>query len=664
MGPTMQTAQHTLGASQTPAFQDSSEQLFETQLDAAIADGVEWLRSTQAQNGHWAFELEADATIPSEYILLNHFLGDPDPDTEGRLATYLRAKQDPRHGGWPLYHDGELDLSATVKAYFALKIVGDSPDAPHMKAARRAILACGGAERANVFTRITLALFGEVPWRAVPIMPVQAMLFPRWFPFHIDRISYWSRTVMVPLMVLWSLQPRAVNPTGTGVAELFAEPPEKVRSYLKNPTGHWVGELMLVLDRIGRFAHPLWGRFLLRAGTGRAMRFIQERLNGEDGLGGIYPAMANALMAFHALGMSHDDPVFQAARRAVDNLVSPHEETLTYCQPCLSPVWDTGLASHALLEAGGRPQGAMVRKAMEWLRERQILDVKGDWIAERPQARPGGWAFQYRNDHYPDVDDTAVVVMALHRSDPEAYREAISRGAEWVIGMQSRNGGWGAFNADNEHFFLQHIPFADHGALLDPPSADVSARCLSMLAQLGYGAEHPVVARAIDFLKCEQEDDGSWFGRWGNNYVYGTWSVLSALNAVGFANDDPVVRRAVQWLLDRQRPDGGWGEDCASYWRHRRYECKVSTPSQTAWALLGLMAAGEADSEAVQRGVQFLLDAPRKGGKWEESYFNAVGFPRVFYLRYHGYSGYFPLIALARYHNLASSNSKKVTWGM
>ena len=335
-----------------------------------------------------------------------------------------------------------------------------------------------------------------------------------------------------------------------------------------------------------------------------------------------------------------------------------------YCQPCLSPVWDTALAAHALLEAGAGPDDDVLIRASDWLKDRQILDVAGDWAVKAPDVRPGGWAFQYWNDYYPDVDDTAVVVMALHRADPERYREAIARGAEWIFGMQSANGGWGAFDIDNDHNGLQHIPFADHGALLDPPTADVSARCLSMLAQLGYARDHQVVARAIDYLRREQETDGSWFGRWGNNYVYGTWSVLCALNAAGEDMQAPYIRQAVDWLKASQSPDGGWGEDCASYWQHRRDEVKSSTPSQTAWAVLGLMAAGEVDSVAVKSGVDYLLKSPREEGKWHEEYFNAVGFPRVFYLRYHGYSAYFPLWTLARYRNLKKRNGARPEFGM
>ena len=368
-------------------------------------------------------------------------------------------------------------------------------------------------------------------------------------------------------------------------------------------------------------------------------------------------------MAYHALGYPQTHPDYVTAREAMDKLLVFDGER-GYCQPCLSPVWDTGLAAHAMLEAGFKAGDPVLDKASKWLVGRQILDVAGDWAEKAPGVRPGGWAFQYWNDHYPDVDDTAVVVMALHRTDAEKYKIAIDRGIEWVIGMQSRNGGWGAFDVDNDYDVLQHIPFADHGALLDPPTADVSARCLGMLAQVGYTTAEPAVARAIEYLRREQEKDGSWFGRWGNNYVYGTWSVLCALNAIGEDMQAPYIRRAVDWLKARQQADGGWGEDCASYWQHRRDEVKTSTPSQTSWAVLALMAAGDIDSVAVKGGVEFLLKAPRSQGKWHEEYFNAVGFPRIFYLRYHGYSAFFPLWTLARYRDLQKRNAKFPTHGI
>ena len=631
-------------------------------VDAVVEEARAWLADRQASDGHWAFELEADATIPSEYIMLNHYLDEVDEDTESKLAAYLKETQGD-HGGWPLYHDGDFNLSASVKAYFALKLTGEDIEAPYMRWARKAILEHGGAAKANVFTRFALALFGQVPWRAVPVIRVEALLLPKWAPFHINKVSYWSRTVMVPLKILAALKPLARNQHGVDIRELFVKPAHEHRFYLTNPTGKFLGWVMLGVDYAARMVQPLMPKWLERRAISKAVDFISERLNGEDGLGGIFPAMANALMAFDALEYPKDHPDYVICRQAIDKLLVLRDDW-GYCQPCLSPVWDTGLAAHAMLESGLTKDDPILAKANEWLLGRQIFEVQGDWAANRGHVRPGGWAFQYWNDYYPDVDDTAVVVMALHRADPEKYREAIERGTEWIIGMQSINGGWGAFDADNNHFFLQNLPFADHGALLDPPTADVSARCLGMLAQLGYETDHPVMAKGLAFLRSEQEKEGSWFGRWGNNYVYGTWSVLCAFNAAGEDMQARHIRKAVDWLKYVQRPDGGWGEDCSTYWQYRRDEVKTSTPSQTSWALMGLMAAGEVGSNSVVRGVEYLLNAERDGGNWHEEYFNAVGFPRIFYLRYHGYSAYFPLWTLSRYRSLKKTNSKFPKYGL
>jgi squalene-hopene/tetraprenyl-beta-curcumene cyclase len=629
-------------------------------LDLVIGEARQGLTELQRADGHWLFELEADATMPAEYVLLAHFLDEIDDRIEQKIGAYLRAGQ-AEHGGWPLYAGGDFNLSASVKAYYALKLLGDDPEAPHMRRARDAILAHGGAARCNVFARFALALFGQVPWRALPVMPLEIMLLPRWFPFHLDKVSYWSRTVIVPLVVLMALKPRAKNPRGVGIEELFVTPPAAERHYIGNPTGSAWGSFFLAIDRALRAIEPYLSRRRRKRAIERAVAFISERLNGEDGLGAILPAIANSVMVFETLGYPKDHPDLMIAKRAVRKLLVEDRE-VAYCQPCVSPLWDTALACHALMEAGNAD--VRVRRALDWIADRQILDVVGDWANMRPNLRPGGWPFEYRNDYYPDVDDTAVIVCALHRADPGRYRQAIARGTEWVLGMQSRNGGWASFDADNTHYYLNNIPFADHGALLDPPTADLTARCISMLAQQGYDRSHPAMARALAFLRREQEPDGSWFGRWGTNYIYGTWSALVALNAAGEDMSSPHVRRAVDWLKARQQADGGWGESCASYWPERRAEPVASTPSQTAWALLGLMAAGETSSEAVARGIDHLSAAPRAGAKWDEELYNAVGFPRVFYLRYHGYSAYFPLWALARYRNLLRQNDRRVAWGM
>ncbi len=630
-------------------------------LDRVIADTTAALKQRQRPDGHWVFDLEADATIPAEYIMLNHYLDEIEDKVEAELAVYIRSIQED-HGGWPLFHRGDFDMSATVKAYYALKLAGDDINATHMKRAREAILVRGGAEKANVFTRYALALFGEVPWRAAPVMPVELMLAPSWFPITIYRISYWSRTVVAPLLILAALKPRAKNPRGVRIQELFVTPPLTIKKWLHNPTGHWGGAFFLALDKVLRVIEPHVPKSMRKRAIDNALAFFTERLNGEDGLGAIFPAMANSVMAMEALGYPKDHPALVTAKASIKKLLTAGEGK-TFCQPCVSPIWDTGLAALAMLETG--EAGQSVAESCEWLKSKQILDFKGDWAVKRPHLRPGGWAFQYNNDHYPDVDDTAVVGMALHRADPAKYAEPIKRAAEWIEGMQSTNGGWGAFDVDNADAYLNNSPFADHGALLDPPTADVSARCVSFLAQIGYERSHPVVARGIEYLKRDQEKDGSWFGRWGTNYIYGTWSVLNALNAAGEDMKQDYIQRAVKWLFAHQNTDGGWGEDGATYWKERRYERKASTPSQTAWAILGLMAAGEVDHAAVKRGVDFIAAAPREtDGRWKEPWFTAVGFPRVFYLRYHGYAAIFPLQALARYRDLKASNTKAVRYGM
>jgi squalene-hopene/tetraprenyl-beta-curcumene cyclase len=637
-------------------------------LDRSIATATRALLDAQKPDGHWLFELEADATIPAEYVLLRHYLGEPvDAELERKIGVYLRRIQG-AHGGWPLFADGEFDMSASVKAYFALKTVGDDIDAPHMARAREAMRSRGGAARANVFTRILLALYGFIPWRALPVMPVEIMLLPKWFPFHLDKISYWSRTVIVPLLVLMAKKPRARNPKAVRIDELFLDPPATLGPVPKAPQqkASWFWFFRAV-DNVLRATEPVFPKATRQRAIDRAVAWVGERLNGEDGLGAIFPAMANSVMMYDALGYPPDDPRRAIARLSIEKLLVVHEHE-AYCQPCVSPIWDTGLASHALLETGDAEAQARATEGLKWLEPKQVLDVRGDWIARRPDVRPGGWAFQYANPHYPDVDDTAVVVMAMDRAagrDPSVdHGAAIARAREWIVGLQSENGAWGAFDADNEYTYLNNIPFADHGALLDPPTEDVTARCVSMLAQLG-AKDTPAVAAAVDYLKRTQLADGSWYGRWGMNYIYGTWSVLCALNAAGVDHAAPEMRKAAQWLISIQNADGGWGEDGSSYkLDYRGYEPAPSTASQTAWALLGLMATGDVDDPAVVRGIAYLQQNQGRDGFWEEARYTATGFPRVFYLRYHGYRRYFPLWALARYRNLTTGNDRIVRVGM
>lgn len=617
-------------------------------LADSVSRAVDALRSEQAAEGYWSYEFEADCTIPAEYIMMMHFMDEVDEALEGKIAVYIRSKQD-QHDGWPLYPGGGLDLSCTIKAYFALKLAGDPPDAPHMARARAAILARGGAVNANVFTKIALALFGQVPWRGVPFIPVEIMLLPGWFPFHISKVSYWSRTVMVPLFVLCTLKPSAANPRQVDVRELFTTPPEEETNYF--PVRSVLNRIFLILDRMGRGLHRLVPGFIRNRAINKAENWIIDRLNGTDGLGAIFPAMVNAHEVLATLGYDRDHPYRVLTREALRRLVVERAES-AYCQPCVSPVWDTGLACLALQEADASDHASVLR-GLDWLRPRQLLDEEGDWADQRPHVRGGGWPFQFGNDHYPDIDDTPVVAWSMLESGQERFQQSIERAAEWICGMQSRNGGYGSFDADNTHYYLNEIPFADHGALLDPPTSDVTARCVTFLSQLDRERFRGPIDRAVSFLYREQEANGSWFGRWGTNYLYGTWSVLVALQAAGENARAPSIRRAVAWLESVQRADGGWGEDNHSYFDAAEAgQADYSTAYQTAWALLGLMAAGEVRSAAVARGVAYLQCTQTAKGLWQDASFTCPGFPRVFYLKYHGYSRYFPLWALARYQRL------------
>ena len=619
-------------------------------LDRAIAEARDALIAQQHETGYWLYELEADCTIPAEYIMMMHFLDEIDADLEIKIANHLRAQQ-ADHGGWPLYHNGELDLSCTIKAYYALKLAGDNPQAAHMIKARAAILERGGAAKANVFTRIALALFGQLPWRGVPYIPVEIMLLPKWFPFHIDKVSYWSRTVMVPLFILCTRKPKAKNPRNIGIGELFTTPPEKERHYFQR--AGILAKAFLLFDHVGRLIDPLIPPSMRARATKRAEEWVLARLNGEDGLGAIFPAMVNALEAMVILGYPKDHPQRVTAKRALQKLlvVGP---TSAYCQPCVSPIWDTALACLAMQETGDESSHEASSRALDWLKSKQLLDEPGDWRVRRPNLAGGGWAFQFANDFYPDLDDTAVVAWTMHQArDSARYAESVRRALDWLVGMQSRDGGFAAFDADNTCYYLNKIPFADHGALLDPPTSDVTARVVTVLARIGRPQDKAALDRAVAYLRRQQEDDGSWFGRWGTNYIYGTWSVLMSLAQAHVGTGDPMVKRAVAWLKLEQNADGGWGESNDSYaWQSRPAEDFGSTPYQTAWAMLALMSAGEAGSDSVRRGAEFLLHTRQADDLWSHPSYTAPGFPRVFYLRYHGYSAYFPLWALAAYRNL------------
>ncbi len=622
-----------------------------SKIDASIYKAQERLKSLQDQDGYWVFELEADCTIPAEYIMMMHYLDDINEELQSKMANFLRSKQS-EEGHYPLFTGGEGDISCSIKVYYALKMAGDTPDQPHMVKLREYILSQGGAAKANVFTRIALATFEQLPWRGVPYIPVEIMLLPKWFPFHLDKVSYWSRTVMVPLFILCTLKATAINPNKIGVRELFLVDPDKEKHYFPERTK--LNKFFLALDKLGRKTRPLIPEKVHQRAIDKALAWFTERLNGEDGLGGIFPAMVNAYEALLLLGYPKDHEQVVTARKAIDKLLVINEHD-AYCQPCLSPVWDTGLAALAIQEADKKGNIESLSKAYNWLKTKQLSDEPGDWRISKPDVEGGGWAFQFENPHYPDVDDTAVVAFAMADSVVPELDESIHRATHWIVGMQSKNGGYGAFDVDNTYYYLDEIPFADHGALLDPPTTDVSARCAMLMARVAKDHDEylPALERTIDYIRSEQEEDGSWFGRWGTNYIYGTWSALLGLEQTSVPKTDAMFTKAAAYLKSAQREDGGWGEDNNSYYDQKKYggQFHTSTAVHSAWAVLGLIAAGEHDSSEVKSGIEFLLNTQKPNGLWEDKYFNAPGFPKVFYLKYHGYDKFFPLWAIARYRN-------------
>jgi len=550
-------------AQETADVARDSATVFESgqaRLEKAITNARRKLLDLQAEEGYWVFELEADCTIPAEYIMLMHYLDDIDDILQYKIANYLRARQSD-DGSYPLFAGGPGDISCSVKVYYALKLAGDSPNAEHMLKLRDYILAQGGAAKANVFTRIALAIFQQLPWRGVPYIPVEIMLLPSWFPFHLSKVSYWSRTVMVPLFILCTLKAKAKNPHNVDILELFVTHPDKEKHYFPERT--LLNKFFLFLDWLGRHSRPLITDSMHQRAINKAKDWFMERLNGEDGLGGIFPAMVNAYQAMLLLGMSPDDEQVVTARKALQKLLVVREHE-AYCQPCLSPIWDTGLAALALQETDLQGTHDSIQRAYHWLKSKQLHHEPGDWQESCPGVEGGGWAFQFENPHYPDVDDTAIVAVAMSGSDLPDLEDSLHRATRWIVAMQSRNGGFGAFDRDNTCYYLDEIPFADHGALLDPPTADVSARCAMLMAyqvRRGHDEYRPALERTLNYLRQEQEKDGSWFGRWGTNYIYGTWSVLLALEQTDIPRSDPMYSKAVQWLKKMQRADGGWGED-------------------------------------------------------------------------------------------------------
>ena len=654
-------------------------------LDAAIARGVHRLEALQHPEGYWLAELEGDSILQSEFILLLAWLGRHAEALAGKLAQRLLEQQE-GHGGWSQYPGGPLDVSASVKAYFALKLTGHQACSPPLWRARQAILAHGGADRVNSFTRFYLALLGQVPFDICPAVPPELVLLPRWFPINLDLMSAWTRTIVVPLSIIWALRPVRELPAEQGICELFLQPPRAwppLRCPGMEPAGAWSWEgFFRLLDRLVKRAER-WSLLPRRRALRAATRWMLARFEGSEGLGAIFPPMVWSTIALTALGFAEDGPELAYCHRTLHGLVI-EEADRARVQPCKSPVWDTAIALRALAATGKTASDDGVQRGVGWLLDREVRQA-GDW-ARRVRAEPGGWYFEFANEPYPDLDDTAMVAMALvealvgrpwgggaslarFRVDGAGAsrlgacgaasaaevallgraNQALARAEAWMLAMQNRDGGWGAFDRDNHARFLCHVPFADHNAMIDPSTPDLTARVLEALARLGRRLGDPAVDRAVAYLRRTQEADGSWFGRWGVNYIYGTWQAIAGLRAVGVEASDPCIVRAAGWLLAWQQPSGGWGESPETYARPNWRGQGEASASQTAWALLGLIEAGLADHPAARRGVQYLLDSQAADGTWPETAFTGTGFPRVFYLRYHLYPVYFPLMALARW---------------
>ncbi len=629
----------------------------ESQVSQAISRALNWLLSAQHQDGYWWGELEADTTLESDYILYLHILGQLNCEKVEKLARYIRDRQLP-DGGWNIFYGGPSELNATVKAWVALRLAGESATSPHLDRAKRKIHELGGLERTNSYTRFYLAMVGAVGWEFVPAIPPEIMLLPSWFLLNLYQMSSWTRGIVIPLAIVWAHKPQWRLPDGVTVDELCREPGAKPPSLSWDRRVVCWKNFFLALDRSLKLYDSLSWKPFRRTALARAKNWMRERLERSEGLGTIYPAMMNSIFALLAEGGDTTDPLLS---REVDFLAryEIEERSRLRVQPCISPLWDTAIAMVSLQEAGLDPSHPSLLAASQWLVRNQILGP-GDWQVKNRKAEPGGWAFEFRNDFYPDVDDTAFVLMALSRvDDPDRTRLSASmkRGLAWLLSMQNADGGWGAFDHENNLNFLNNIPFADHNAMLDPSTADVTARALECLGHMGWSATHPVIERAHDYLKREQERDGSWFGRWGVNYIYGTSGALRALEAAGVQAEQE-MRRAAEWLRSVQNMDGGFGESILSYYDQAHKAKGKSTASQTAWGVIGLLAAVGPDDPAVARAIAWLVSHQNEDGTWDEAEFTGTGFPRVFYLKYHLYRSSFPLYALARYDNLRNGRQR------
>jgi squalene-hopene/tetraprenyl-beta-curcumene cyclase len=627
---------------------------YDTELASAIKKArFHLLKEQDKGEGFWVGELEGDIALTAEYMMLMHFIDRVDIVKQKKAARYIIETQQ-RDGGWNIYYKGPSEISVSVKCYFALKLAGYSKDEPFMEKARECILKMGGIMESNTFTKIYLAIFGQFDWQGIPALPIEIILLPNSFYFNIYEFSYWSRCIVVPLGIIMAKKPKHSIGGEAALDELYVIPRNKV-SYrmVRDQSRFSLKNVFINIDSVLRRYEKNPFMPLRKLAIEKAEKWILQRLEKSGGLGAIWPAMVNSIMAMKCLGYKDEHPDYRRSLLEIEKL-EVHDEDTLHMQPCVSPVWDTPWSIMALSESGLPSDHHALIKAGQWLLRKEARNF-GDWSLKNPVKEPSGWYFQHANEFYPDTDDTAAVLMALRLidlPDKDGKREAMLRGFKWLLGMQCKDGGWGSFDRDNNKEILNRIPFADWNALLDPSTSDLTARILELMGKLGYDKKYSPAKRSIEFLKNGQEEDGSWFGRWGTNYIYGTWSVLSGLFSIKEDMNQDYTKKAAQWLKNVQNRDGGWGETVKSYWNKSFKAIGKSTASQTSWAILGLLCTDERDSESVKKGIKFLLESQNEDGTWDEEEFTGTGFPKVFYLRYHMYRSYFPLLALSKYRNM------------
>jgi squalene-hopene/tetraprenyl-beta-curcumene cyclase len=623
------------------------------EITRAITRAQENILGQQKPDGHWCGELIVDSTLCSDYVVFMHWCGEVDAQLQRRCVRHILKRQLP-DGGWNIYHGGPSEINASVKAYFALKLAGSSVDAPYMREARACIMRRGGIPQMNTFSKLYLALLGQFPWQFLPAIPVEMVLLPGWAPFHIYKMSSWSRAMLVPLAIINHFKPTRVLPGDKQLHELYPLGTEQADLRLSRSEKFWTWRnFFLRVDDIFKFLRPLRIHPLRRRALEAAERWMVERIGeGSDGLAAVYPAMLNSMIALRVLGYTKTNPVYDKAEKDFARLFVDDPGDFRI-QPCLSPVWDTAISIISLAESGVSPEHAALQKAADWLISKEVR-IRGDWAINNPYPEASGWAFEYNNIYYPDTDDTAMVLMALRLVQPkdrQSLNDLFRRALGWQLSFQCRDGGWGAFDKDVTTPWLEDMPFADHNAILDPTCSDLTARTLELFGYIGFDRNARCVRDAIKYLIKTQDEDGSWYGRWGVNYIYGTWQVLRGLRAIGEDMTLDWVLRGRDWLESCQNNDGGWGETCGTYEDPSTKGVGESTASQTAWAIMGICACGDLDRPSIQRGLRYLLRCQEPDGSWDEEQITGTGFPGVFYLKYDMYRQNFPLLALATYVN-------------